>query len=235
MERVWNIKVGRVLGLSAVGVALTGLLLAAAFYPSVLTRLAMFLTLSEQPEKVDLILVLGGDFWGPRALKGAELGSRGYAKRVLISGPPYRDRPESELSIQFLIEKGFPRDLFLSFPNTTSSTIEEAIAVCPELHRLGAKRVLIVTSAYHSRRANIVFRLFCPEVHFLSTATPDTQFEAQNWWKTPRYRNIFFSEWEKIVGTVFWEYPKHNLKLLGRPFSRRSSATGAPESASVCH
>lgn len=232
---MWNAKVRRILGLSVAGGALAGILLAVVFYPSVLTWLATFLMLSRQPEKVDLILVLGGEFWGPRALKGAELGASGYARRVLISGPPYRDQPESELSIRFLVEKGYPRELFLSFPNASSSTIEEAIAVCPELHRLGAERVMIVTSAYHSRRANIVFRLFCPEVPFLSTAAPDTQFVPENWWKTSRYRKIFFSEWEKIVVTVFWEYPKHNLKLLWRPFSRRLSAMGAPESASACH
>jgi uncharacterized SAM-binding protein YcdF (DUF218 family) len=182
------------------------------FRVSLLTGMATILTLSENPEPADLVLILGGDFWGPRALKGAELGARGYAPHVLISGPPYVNRPESELSIRFLVEKGYRQDLFLSFPNNTHATVEEAISVCQELHRLGARKVLIVTSAYHSRRANLVFRLFCPGVHFRSVAAPDPVFETANWWKTPAFRTIFFSEWKKIAGTIFWRYPEYILR-----------------------
>jgi uncharacterized SAM-binding protein YcdF (DUF218 family) len=213
---MWSAKVRRALGLGLAGVAVTSLLLAAIFYPPVLTWLARFLTLSQPPQRADLVLVLGGDFWGPRALIGASLAADGYAEKVLISGPLYSGQPESELSIRFLVEKGFRRDLFISFPNTTRSTIEEGIAVCPELNRLGAKSVLIVTSAYHSRRANLVLRLFCPAIRFRSVAAPDGQFQAENWWKTPRYRVLFFSEWEKILATIFWEYPRHIPTLLWR-------------------
>lgn len=198
----------------AVGVLLAFVLLAGVFYPLTLTWMARFLTLSQQPQAADLILILGGDFFGPRALMGAELGARGYAKKVLISGPPYSDQPESELSIEFLVEKGYQPEMFLSFPNNTTSTIEEAIAVCPELNRLGAKKVLLVTSSYHSLRANLVFRLFCADVQFRSAPAPDGQFEVDNWWKTERFRRIFFSEWQKIIGTVVWKYPQHKLERL---------------------
>lgn len=201
-------------GLGAAGLLLLSLLVSAIFYPLTLTALAKFLIFSERPAPADLIVILGGDFWGPRALAGAKLGAEGYAKHVLISGPPYNDRPESELSIRFLVEKGFRRDLFISFPNMTRSTVEEAIAVCPELHRLAARNVLLVTSEYHSRRANLVFRLFCPDVRFRSFAALDTQFEAENWWRNGRYRRVFYTEWEKIFGTIFWEYPQRRLTLL---------------------
>src|SRR5438094_869511 len=97
------------------------------FYPTTLTWMARFLTLSQSPEPADFILILGGDFWGPRALLGAELGARGYAKTVLISGPPYQGKPESELSIRFLVEKGYPREMFRSLPISGTSTIEEAL------------------------------------------------------------------------------------------------------------
>jgi uncharacterized SAM-binding protein YcdF (DUF218 family) len=211
-----NTKSRRTLGFWAGGAVLLSLLLTAVFYSFLLTALAKFLMLSQPPEQADLILVLGGDFFGPRAMLGAELGARGYAKKVLISGPPYRDQPESELSIRFLVDKGYKKELFASFPIYGKSTIEEAIALCPELRRLGAARVLIVTTAYHSRRANIVLNLFCPGIRFRSVPAPDDQFQSENWWKTPRYRKIFFSEWEKIIGTVFWEYPRHIPTLLWR-------------------
>jgi uncharacterized SAM-binding protein YcdF (DUF218 family) len=197
------------------GIILLSLLVATAInYPFTLTWLAKFLVLSEPPEQADLVLILGGDFWGSRALMGAELGARGYAPKVLISGPPYVDRPESELSIDFLVTKGYRREMFLSFPIAVKSTTDEAIAVCPELNRLGAKKVLLVTSSYHSRRANIVFRLFCPSVGYRSVAARDDQFEVENWWKTERFRRIFLSEWEKLFGTLLWKYPQRQWKRV---------------------
>jgi len=134
--------------------------LAGIFHAQTLTWTARFLLLSEPAEPADLILVLGGNFYGARALMGAELGASGYAKKVMISGPPYLNQPESELSIRFLVEKGYHRETFISFPNHSNSTISEAIAVCPELRKLRAGRVLVVTSSYHSRRANVVYNLF---------------------------------------------------------------------------
>jgi uncharacterized SAM-binding protein YcdF (DUF218 family) len=201
--------------------SLISLALAIVSYPFVLTWAAKFLLLSQQPEPANLILVLGGNFWGPRVLTGAELGVRGYAPRVMISGPPYRNQPESDLAISFLEEKGYRKELFTSFPIYGKSTIEEAIAVCPELRRLGASRILLVTSAYHSRRANVVFRLFCPGLTLRSIAAPDTQFEPENWWKNERYRKIFFSEWTKLLGTIFWKYPAYELTRLGALLSGR--------------
>jgi uncharacterized SAM-binding protein YcdF (DUF218 family) len=208
--KVWRIGFGLALGLLFCLVVVTGL-----FYPLILTWMARFLTLSQQPEPADLILVLGGDFYGPRVLKGAELGARGYAPKVLISGPLYQNRPQSDFAIRFLVEKGYPKSLFLGFLTTADSTIEESIDDCGELRRLAAGRVLLVTSAYHSRRANVVFRLFCPSLTLRSVAATDPEFEPENWWKTPRYRLIFFSEWKKLLGTVFWKYPAYMLHRLG--------------------
>ena len=216
-------KLYRKLGLWVVCAASFCLLLAGIAYPLTLTWLAKFLLLSQPPERADLILILGGDFYGPRALLGAELGKLGYAPKVLISGALYENRLEGEFAIRFLVERGYRRELFISFPSPTRSTIEEAIALCPALSRLGARKVLIVTSAYHSRRANIVFRLFCPGVQFRSAAAADPQFEVEKWWKKPQYRRVFFSEWTKLIGTVFWKYPEHTLKRLWRTIGRRGS------------
>lgn len=202
-------KIFRRLGLWLGIAAFLGLLCSGIFYKVTLTALASFLTLSQPPERSDLILVLGGDFFGPRVIAGAELGAQGYSSRVMISGPPYHGRPESDLAVDFLAKKGYRPEMFISVPIQARSTIGEALAVCPELRRLGARRVLIVTSAYHSRRANIVFRVFCPGIRFRSVAAPDSQFAVANWWTNPRYREVFFSEWEKILASVFWKYPQY--------------------------
>ncbi len=179
-----------------------------------LTSLGDFLTYSQRPESADLILVLGGDFWGARVLKGADLGNQGYAPVVLFSGPPYKDRPEGEFAVQFLVEKGYAKDRFQVFGHNEPSTIGEAKVLCPELARRNAKRVILVTSAYHSRRAAIAMRLFCPGIRFIS-APADSQFHAERWWKDQSSRDIFFSEWSKILGSVFVSYPIYRFNHWG--------------------
>ena len=104
--------------------------------------------------------------------------------------------------------------MFQSFEHHARSTIGEAIALRPELARRGVKRVLLVTSAYHSRRASIVFWLFCPGIRFITIGAPGDLYHPDNWWEDAGSRKLFFSEWSKIFGTVLFEYPKNVVERI---------------------
>ena len=147
-------------------------------------------------------------------MKGADLGLEHYAPLVMISGTPYNGRPDGELAIEFLVAKGYPREMFLSFGHNARSTIEEAIALRPELIRRNVKHVILVTSAYHSRRAALVFHLFCPGIQFLSIPAPDDSYHPDVWWKDPSSRHLFFSEWSKVIATVLIVYPRYRAETL---------------------
>ena len=170
-------------------------------YPSARLWAGEYLAKYDTPKQADAILVLGGDFWGARVLKGAELGRQGFAHKVLISGPPYQNRPESELAIEFLVQRGYRKDLFTGIPLQAKSTIEEAIEVGPVLKAMGLRNVILVTRASHSRRASLVFRLFCPGIQFQSVPAGD-EFQLDRWWTDAPTEAIVRSEWWKIAGTV---------------------------------
>ena len=195
--------------LIAAAVLVAGLLVR---WQAVLFFAGRFLVASEQPQKADLILVLGGDFWGPRVIKAAELGTRGYASTVLISSPPYAGRPEGELAVDFLVKKGFRRELFAIFPHNAASTIAEALALRAELSRRKVRQAILVTSNYHSRRALLVFDLFCPNIRFVSV--PAEQFDPKGWWRKQDSRDLVFSEWTKILGTVLIAYPRYLMSRI---------------------
>ena len=146
-------------------------------------------------------------------MKAADLALEGYAPLVLISGPPYGDgRPEGEYAIEFLAAHGYPKQIFAAFGHRARSTIEEAIALGPELRRRGVKRVILVTSAYHSRRADIVIRLFCDSgIQFISVPAPDQLYTPDQCCGEPGSRRLFFSEWSTIIGSVLWVYPAYCL------------------------
>jgi uncharacterized SAM-binding protein YcdF (DUF218 family) len=183
-------------------------------WKAVLFHLGDFLVSPQTPQPADLILVLGGDFWGPRVVKGADLVMQGYAPLVLISGTPYGKRPEGVAAIEFLAARGYPAQRFQSFLHHAPSTIGEAIVLREELARRGVRRVLLVTSAYHSRRASIVFRLFCPGIQFTTIAAPDEHYHPENWWEDASSRRFFFAEWGKILGTILVVYPKDRIESL---------------------
>lgn len=168
-----------------------------------------YLVCADRAEHADLIVVMGGDFWGPRVVTAAELGAQGLAPLVLISGPPYGNRPEGELAVEYLVQRGYPRNLFEVFAHDQRSTLGEVLALCPELNRRRVKRVIVVTSSYHSRRCEILFRLFCPGIQFLSVPAPDDHYYAGGWWNDAGSRDLFFSEWSKILGSALIAYPTY--------------------------
>jgi uncharacterized SAM-binding protein YcdF (DUF218 family) len=67
---------------------------------------------------------------------------------------------------------------------------------------LGVKRIILVTSNFHSRRSSLVFHLFLPRYHFWSVAAPDKVFDPASWWKTEQGRRIAASEYRKMAGTL---------------------------------
>ena len=186
---------------------------------AIVAQIGYSLICSQVPRQTDLILVLGGDFYGPRVLTAADLAVAGYAPLVLISGPPYQDgRPEGEFAIDYLVSRGYPRKLFAVFGHKAYSTVDEAIALAPELRRRRVKRVILVTSAYHSRRADIVVRLFCDNgIQYISVPAPDSFYSPDRWWDDPGSRKMFFSEWRKIIGSVFLAFPRYLLSAWPRP------------------
>jgi uncharacterized SAM-binding protein YcdF (DUF218 family) len=186
-------------------------LVAAIRWQTTLNILGNYLICTDPLERADLIVVMGGDFWGPRVSKAAELAAQGLAPLVLISGPHYYGRPEGELAIEFLVKQGYRSDLFAVFAHNEGSTLGEVRLLAGELARRGVKRVIVVTTAYHSRRCAILFRLFCPGIRFISAPAPGAQYHAEEWWKDPSSDDLFFSEWSKILGSVLIAYPTYKV------------------------
>lgn len=187
--------------LSALLVALLLILIPLAFRQQVLAGLGESLVVSDPLEHADFIYVLAGDFWGSRVLLGASLGSQGWAPRVILSGGRYMDLYASDMSVDFAVAHGYRRSLFIPVRLEAQSTIDEARAMGPIFHRLGAKRIILVTSNFHSRRTAEVFRLFLPEFDFRVAGSADDDFDPHAWWKEPQERHLLFSEYEKMIGT----------------------------------
>ena len=90
-------------------------------------------------------------------------------------------------------------------------TISEALALAPELARLGVRRILLVTSRYHTRRAAAIWRrLYGAHLEITSVAAQDDPFDPDGWWRHGRqvrwlmaeYGGWIFFGWQALTGRL---------------------------------
>jgi uncharacterized SAM-binding protein YcdF (DUF218 family) len=183
------------------GVAALALAVACAlFFPQILAALGSFLQESEPPRMADAVYVAAGDPSGNRILTAAQLVRQRYAPEVIVAGPEgYYGFYECDLAISFAESAGYPKSYFIRFPNRALSTREEASAAAAEFQQLGLKRIILVTSNYHTRRAGNLFRAAAPGVSFVVVAAPDLHFTPRGWWRDREARKTFLMEWMKTI------------------------------------
>ena len=178
--------------------------MAAATYRIWLAALGGYLVRAEPPAPADMIVVLAGDFTGNRILRGGELVKQGFSKQALISGPSGAyGLHESDLAIQFAVRRGYPESYFIPLPNDARSTVMEAKTVIAELRRRQARKIDIVTSNFHTRRAGNIFRSQAPDLEIHMIAAADPYFTPDSWWRDRDARKVFLLEWMKTVATWF--------------------------------
>jgi uncharacterized SAM-binding protein YcdF (DUF218 family) len=175
-------------------------LIAGIIHTQILSALGGYLVQAVPPHPADAALVLAGDGWGHRILTAAQLVRDGYVPKVLVSGPDgsYGNH-ECDLAIPFAVRHGNPELYFVHVEHEGRSTLEEAHAVLIEVRREGLKRILVVTSNYHTRRAGRIFRSLAPDLTILMVAAPDEYFTPDGWWHNREGQKIFLTEWEKTV------------------------------------
>jgi uncharacterized SAM-binding protein YcdF (DUF218 family) len=183
----------------AVGIALLVSLVLYFTRITWLEAMGHFLVETQPPQKSDMIVVLGGDWFGNRILKAAELSRQGYAPHVLVSGGGYLyGKYEADMAIPFAVSHGYDEKIFIKLLYPASSTRDEAGAVVPELRRRGVKKYILVTTEFHTRRAGKIFREIGPDLELRVVPSPDT-LHWNNWWMEREGRKAFLLEWTKTV------------------------------------
>ncbi len=145
--------------------------------------------------------MLGGDDFGTRIVKGAELAQAGYVPYVIASYPLIAGTPECQSTIGYAESKGFPAALFRALPSHSDSTRSETAFVGKYLREKGIHNILLVTSNYHTRRAARLMRTQNPGLQVTVIAAPDPFFTPATWWQTRSGQKTFVLEWAKTVAT----------------------------------
>ncbi len=175
----------------------------------------------EQPvEHAEAILVLGGSAaFVERTQKAAQLFKDGIAPKIFLtndgtkagwSKKEKRNPPYVELAEQSLIVQGVPAESIEILPTVTESTHDEAELLAKTAKDRGIKSILLVTSAYHTRRALWIFEKTMQYNNVfveLGIAAPPPGQQTPPpfyWWLTANGWNFVAGEYLKTA--YYWLY-----------------------------
>lgn len=153
---------------------------------------ATWLDVGQTPQPAEYVVVLGGDV-NTRPFVAAALIRAGLARAALVSdvailpdAPPRLFPPEEELARRILILKGVPPERIVRLGRDNRTTYDEARALAEFLRSAPPGRVLIPTSAFHTRRTRWVLRRILGEKAdaISMVSIPPEMFHMEAWWRS---------------------------------------------------
>ncbi|HEX8287343.1 MAG TPA: YdcF family protein [Pyrinomonadaceae bacterium] len=182
--------------------------------------LAESLIVEKPLEKADAILVLGGSsVYVERTQKAAEIYKTGVAPVIFLTDDgertgwskiEKRNVPYVEMAQRSLISQGVAPDAIVVLQPQVTGTIYEARVLAQKAKAENLQSVLLVTSAYHTRRTLWTFeRLFAEnnvktELGIVAPATGEQTPPPFIWWLSPRGWGLVAGEYVKFL--VYWVY-----------------------------
>jgi uncharacterized SAM-binding protein YcdF (DUF218 family) len=166
-----------------------------------------FWIVQDRMEPADVIMVIGDDdFTADRATEAAALFHGGWAPLVVASGRMLRPYfTIADLITRDLESRGVPSKAIVRFSHGANNTLEEAKDLQILIAQNGWRRILLVTSNYHTRRARYIFRKVLPaDVSLEVVGAFDAEFEPDTWWQSRQGRKTFLLETVGYLVAV-WE------------------------------
>lgn len=203
-------------GYTLLVIVLLGLLIYTLRVP-LLTGLANYLISTDTPlEKADMIFVLNGDY-DTRPFYSSDLYKQGLAPIVAIaqteSSPSERlglvDNP-TDIAVEVMKLRGVPADkvLVLNLDEPVTSTFDEARALRQYVEANRIQSVIMVTSAFHTRRSRWIFEreLEGVQVKLEVAGAPYNNFDAGNWWQ---YEEGLINLNNEYIKLIFYKIKYH--------------------------
>jgi uncharacterized SAM-binding protein YcdF (DUF218 family)/glycosyltransferase involved in cell wall biosynthesis len=173
------------------------------FQTPLLWWLAQPLRVSAPPQPADAIVVFAAGVgesgqarggFQERVTQAIDLYRGGYARRLVFSSGYVFTLREAELMKTVAVDNGVPADAIL-LEEKAKNTYDMVMLSGQILRDRGWRRILLVSSPYHMRRAELTWRKLMPDVSVIPTPVPQSQF----------YVHGRGASLEQIRG-ILWEY-----------------------------
>ena len=193
-------------------VLVAALALAAAALACFLPFAGTYLVVQQPLEHADAIVVLAG----PRAerwLEAVDLFREGWAPRIVLSrgridngearlsAMGIRFPQDADLARDAMLQMKIPADAIVLLPESLDNTAQEAASARRMAAAAGWRRIIVVTSRYHSRRAGYAFaREFRgTPMHIVMRVTRYDSALPARWWTTRQDVRYVTSELQKLA------------------------------------
>jgi uncharacterized SAM-binding protein YcdF (DUF218 family) len=150
--------------------------------------LGRFLTVDDPLAPAGAIVILGGESGRfSRTAHGVALYKNGYAPQVVFSGGTMADFgvacSSAQLSLDAAQGLGLPAEAVVVAPEA-QSTYDEAVNLAQMARAQGWTSLIVVTDAFHTRRAARTFRTLLPGVRISTSVAPNPLYDPARWWST---------------------------------------------------
>lgn len=177
-----------------------GLLLVLIIIFTATIGVGIFLAPQHKLEKSDAIVAISGGETHERTAEAVDLYQANWADLIIFSGAA-RDQGTSnaEAMEKIAVESGVPEENIL-LEDKAQDTFDNAKYVRDLLAENNVKKIILVTSPYHQRRAFITFRrILGPDVVIINHSAVDSAWRRNGWWKNDWARALTISELQKIL------------------------------------
>ncbi len=157
----------------------------------------------DQVQTADAIVVLAGET-EVRPARGADLLNRGYAPVMILDVPDVEKVygwSQTELAQRY-VQQLPHADRIRICPIMGRSTQAEVHDAAACLQQVPGRRILLVTSEYHTQRAVRIFSKEDPSHDYSVAAAFDPREFGVNWWQRRQWAKTNFYEWVRLL---WWE------------------------------
>jgi uncharacterized SAM-binding protein YcdF (DUF218 family)/glycosyltransferase involved in cell wall biosynthesis len=182
----WEERIRRLYGAPAKIAAAVLIAYLVIFQTNLVWWLAEPLQISAPPSPADAIVVLAGGVGESgragvgvqeRVSKAVSLYRDGVAPRVIISSGFVFTLREAEVMKAIAVDNGVPADAII-LEERASNTFENVQFTTEILRKMGWRRIALVSSPYHMRRATMTWRKVAPDIAVVPTPPESSLFYA---------------------------------------------------------
>ena len=180
---------------------------ALTFAPLALGTIGTTLIVHDPPQPARSIVVLGGQV--PfRAMEAAAIYRQRWAREVWLTEGGQFDEDvalaklgidraaEYTYSRRVLERLGVPPPAIRVLPGNNQNTADEVRTIDRELKASGGRRVIIITSKYHTRRVRALWHVLARrDAQAIVRYSPDDPFDAAHWWRNSADADRVTHEW----------------------------------------
>jgi uncharacterized SAM-binding protein YcdF (DUF218 family) len=160
-----------------------------------------YLSPQDKLAKADAIVAISGGETEARTVEAIKLYKDGWAPHIIFSGAALDPSSPSNARAManIALKEGVPASA-IYLDELAKDTRENASGVGTIVRDNKLNSIILVTSPYHQRRANIAFRhVLGRNFPILNYSSVDAQWRRSHWWATTQSRALTMAELQKVV------------------------------------